>query len=339
MRHTRLFCTRYIGWLGHRVRYSRQSGRWLTTKPEDPKYVFSKPPKQTINQLDGVHDDIKNAKYIFSSPIEPMEHSKDGKEESNVLGQAILQQRRKRRKQVLKFVVFGLVGSVLGYSVGYKVLYLREQSFIPLFPASRIRKLSDRDRTRIDVDGVKKLAQTRVLQELSQHEMIKEQYGVPLHDTETNEIPQIQEFSIWCEDQDFSVTGIVIEPNDGRPSSHQWYRIPFLVKWRFTHRPLSIHKFVDEMMESIGRSSSDLYQIIAPERVYGSFKYEFPLRGDNNAKHIWFLGEMKLGSDSLVVYKGKYHVDVKLEEIDLLRKEEGKLVRYILYREDESIRK
>ncbi|QLL34718.1 hypothetical protein HG536_0H00930 [Torulaspora globosa] len=339
MIHTRLFCTRYIGGFGHRVRYLRQSGRWFATKPEDPKYVFSKPPEQAATQHDGTHNDVRNAKYIFSTPIEQVEDSRDGNEESNVLAQAILHQRRKRRKQMARFVLFGLVGSVLGYSVGYKVLYLREQSFIPLFPASRIRKLSDRDRTRIDVDGVKKLSQTRVLQQLSQHEMIKEQYGVPLHDTETNEIPQLQEFSIWCEDQDFSVTGILIEPNDGRSSSHQWYRIPFLVKWRLTHRPLSIHKFVDELMESIGRSSSDLYQIIAPERVYGSFKYEFPLRGDNQAKHIWFLGEMRLSNDSLVVYKGKYHVDVKLEEIDLLRKEEGKLVRYILYREDESIRK
>ncbi|QLQ81836.1 hypothetical protein HG537_0G00900 [Torulaspora globosa] len=327
---------RYIGW-GHR--YLRQSGRWITTKPEDPKYVFSKPPEQTVNQQAKSHEGVKDAKYIFSSPVEDLVDSRDGNEESSVLGQAILQQRRKRRKQLLKFMLFGVFGTVLGYSVGYKVLYLREQSFIPLFPASRIRKLSERDRTRIDVDAVKKLAQTRVLQQLSQHEMIKEQYGVPLHDLETNEIPQLQEFSIWCEDQDFSVTGILIEPNDGRSTSHQWYRIPFLVKWRLTHKPLSIHKFVDELMESIGRSSSDLYQIIAPERVYGSFKYEFPLRGDNQAKHIWFLGEMKLSNDSLVVYKGKYHVDVKLEEIDLLRKEEGKLVRYILYRDDESNRK
>lgn len=333
MIHTRLFCTRNINRFNRTVKSVGHRSRWFTTKPEDPKYVFSKPPQQPALQQNG---DVKSGKYIFSTPNEELKEQAGEYEQSNVLGQAILQQRRKRRKQVVTFVLLGLIGSVLGYSVGYKALYRREQSFIPLFPASKIRKLSERDRSRIDVEGVKQLSQIRVLQQLSQHEMIKEQYGVPLHDTETHEIPELQEFNIWCEDQEFSVTGVVIEPDDRRPSSHQWYRIPFLVKWRLTHRPLSIAKAVDELMEDIGLSSSDLYQIISPERVYGSFKYEYPLRGDHQAKHIWFLGEMRLNSESLVVYKGKYHVDVKLEEIDLLRKEEGKLVRYILYKEDES---
>lgn len=333
MINTRLFCTRYITRLNQTVPPLRQCNRWFTTRPEDPKHVFSKPPRP--NSADQ-RSDVTSGKYIFTSPNEEVRNEY---EQSEMLGQAIVQQRRKLRKQVLTFVVLGLFGSILGYSVGYKVLYLGEQSFIPLFPAAKVRKLSDRDRTRIDVDGVKNLSQIRVLQQLSQHEMIKEQYGVPLLDTERNETPELQDFSIWCEDQDFTVTGIVIEPNDKRSSSHQWYRVPFLFKWRLTHRPLNFSKTIDGVLEGIGLSTSDLYQIISPEKVYGSFKYEYPLRGDNQAKHIWFLGELRLNSDSLVVYKGKFHVDVKLEEIDLLRKENGKLVRYILYKESESISK
>lgn len=180
------------------------------------------------------------------------------------------------------------------------------------------------------------LSKIRVLEQLSQHDMIKEEYGVPLHDADTNETPEVQDFSIWCEDQDPCVTGIVIEPNDERPTSHQWYRVPFLFKWRLTHRPLSISRTVDGVLNGIGLSSSDLFQIVAPETVYGSFKYEYPIQDDDHSMHIWFLGEMKLDNDSLVVYKGKYHVDVKLEQIDLLRKENGKLVRYILYKEGEK---
>lgn len=304
----------------------RRPVRWLTTNREDPRYVFSKPPSKT--EVPHPND----GKYFFSRPDDTKKGEYQG---SNVLGQAILQQRRRRRRQLLSIIFVGVIGSILGYSIGYKALYLREQSFIPLFPASRIRKLSARDRRRIDAGKVQLLSQIRVLEQLSQHEMIKEDYGVPLRDASTNETPEVQDFSIRCEDQDPCVTGIVVEPNDGRPSSHQWYRIPFLFKWRLTHRPLSISRTINSILEGIGLSTSDLFQVVAPEKVYGSFKYEYPIQDDDHSMHIWFLGEMKLDNDSLVVYKGKYHVDVKLEQIDLLRKENGKLVRYILYKENE----
>lgn len=327
LRRTGGLVARYNGPFNRSLASFRDSVRYLTTNPEDPRYVFSKPPSKTDPQRPN------DGKYFFTSPDAT---NQEEYEDANVLGQAILQQRRRRRRQLLSIILLGTLGSILGYSVGYKALYLREQSFIPLFPASRVRKLSPRDQRRIDTGKVQILSQIRVLEQLSQHEMIKEDYGVPLHDANTNETPVVQDFSIWCEDQDPCVTGIVFEPNDGRPSSHQWYRVPFLFKWRLTHRPLSISQTVNSILNSIGLSMSDLFQVVAPEKVYGSYKYEFPIQDDNHSMHIWFLGEMKLDDDSLVVYKGKYHVDVKLEQIDLLRKENGKLVRYILYKEHEK---
>ncbi|EHN00328.1 YOL053W-like protein [Saccharomyces cerevisiae x Saccharomyces kudriavzevii VIN7] len=164
--------------------------------------------------------------------------------------------------------------------------------------------------------------------------MIKEQYGVPLLDKDGNS-PRLNEFSMWCEDQDPCVTGIVMEPDDQRDSSHTWYRIPFVCKWRITHRPISIQRAVDSLLNRIGLETADLFEIISPERVYGSFKYEYPLQGDSHALHVWFHGEIELDDDSLIVYNGKYHVDVKLQEIDLFRREKnGQLVQYVLFKND-----
>lgn len=311
----------------------RRCRRFLATQSQDPKYVFSKPPSPSTVQRKTSEGGINDGKHFFTPPKGNPKNSSEEDGNVNIIGQVIAQQRSKRRRQLISAILVGVIGTILGYSVGYKVLYLREQSFIPLFPASTIRKLSERDRRAIDIKRVEDLSRIRVLEQLSQHEMIKEQYGVPLHDADTNETPKVQDFSIWGEDQDPCVTGLVIEPDDGRPSTHSWYRIPFLVKWRLTHRPISISRAINNLLQGIGLSTTDLFQVIAPEKVYGSFKYEYPLPGDDHSMHIWFLGEMKLNNESLVVYKGKFHVDVKLQEIDLLRKENDELVRYILYKD------
>ena len=157
---------------------------------------------------------------------------------------------------------------------------------------------------KVDINQVQKLSKLRVLEILSGHDMIKEQYGVPLLDKDGNS-PTLNEFSMWCEDQDPCVTGIVMEPDDKRDSSHTWYRIPFVCKWRITHRPISIRGTIDDLLNRIGLETADLFEIISPERVYGSFKYEDPLQGDSHALHLWFHGEIELDDDYLIVYNGK----------------------------------
>ncbi|QID87938.1 Altered inheritance of mitochondria protein 39, mitochondrial [Saccharomyces pastorianus] len=290
---------------------------------------------------------VHDGKHFFTTPqqqqtksegAEEKEHHSVKEEDLKSIGQAIAQKRHKRRKQIWSAMFGGIFGVIIGYSVIYKVIYLKDQSFIPLFPSSKIRKLSARDLKKIDANQVQSLSKLRVLEKLSGHDMIKEQYGVPLLDKDGNS-PRLNEFSMWCEDQDPCVTGIVMEPDDKRASSHTWYRIPFVCKWRITHRPISIRGTIDDLLNRIGLETTDLFEIISPERVYGSFKYEYPLQGDSHALHVWFHGELELDDDSLIVYNGKYHVDVKLQEIDLFRREKnGQLVQYVLFKNDTSDR-
>lgn len=300
----------------------------------DPRYVFSKPPSSNKAGSSNEERITNDNTHIFS----PLSNNNDiGETEIRSIGEAIARQRRIRTRRIIGTIVGALIVTILGYSIGYKVWYCKTQSFIPLYPCSRVRKLSTRDLKRIDVKMVENLAEVRLLEKLSQHEMIKDQYGVPLRDQD-GKPPHTHDFSIWCEDQDPCVTGIVFEPDDKRDSSHTWYRVPFLFKWRLTHRPISISGIISDTLKSINLSTSDLFEVMSPEKVYGSFKYEYPLQGDNHSLHICFLGEMKLDKETMIIYKGKYHVDVKLERIDLLRTEKGELIRYILYKEDDNER-
>lgn len=294
--------------------------RWLSKGPTDPRYIFSQPPPATGTNQNGTH--------FFTNPQDGKQGEKGNAE---AIGEAIARQRRQRRARFAYKLLLVSVAGVLGYSVGYKVIYKGEQVFLPLMPASRVRKLSAEDSRRIGIEKVKLLSRIRVLEKLSQHEMIKEQYGVPLLHVET---PSVDEFTMWCEDMDPCVTGLVLEPDDGRRTTHTWYRLPHVLKWRLAYRPINLSKTINELAQSFGLSLNDVYQILSPEKVYGSFKYEYPLTGDDHPMHLWFLGEMKLRDDSLIIYKGKYHVDVKLEQIHLLRRENGKLIRYILYKNE-----
>ncbi|EDO15937.1 hypothetical protein Kpol_480p24 [Vanderwaltozyma polyspora DSM 70294] len=314
----------------------------------DSKYFFSKPPANDNNDK-GSYADSKhfftkpNGKMNSNEQIDQMHNNgsnnpnnnKNGSTDS-LIGQAILQQRRERRKQVWYALGISIFAVLIGYSIGYKVIYLNEDSFIPLYPSSGIRKPSQNDLRKIDVPHIKLISHLRVLEVLSHHDMIKEQYGVPLHDSNGVNPPQIKEFNIWCEDQDPCVTGLIIRKDDpNRPTTHTWHRIPYLLQWRVTHRPICISRSISNFLEDIGLSYSTIYEIISPEKIYGSFKYEYPIPGDDHSMHIWFLGELQLNNDTLIIYKGKYHVDVKLQQVDLLRNEDGKLVRYVLFKENE----
>lgn len=315
---------------------------------EDPKYVFSRPPpgsakvggsgsgKNSQSESDTKHFFTKPQLLDGNTSRNQQHHQQESDTDSHLIGQAIAQHRKRRRRQTWGAIFTGTFGTLFGYYIGYKVLYLDEESFIPIYPSSRMRKPSRADLRKIDVQHVKKVSKLRVLEKLSEHNMIKEEYGVPLHDSDDINPPKVKEFSIWCEDQDPCVTGLVIRRDQpDKPTTHTWYRIPYIFQWRTTHRPIYISRSIGNFFRNIGFDYSNIYEIITPEKVYGSFKYEYPIPGDDHSLHIWFLGEMQLSKDTLIVYKGKYHVDVKLEQIDLLRKENGKLVRYVLYKGDD----
>lgn len=303
------------------------SKRLLSQHPRDPKHVFTEP----------AADEVRDPKHFFTSPPPTPPRTAANEEVfSSSIQQAMLSQKRQQRKSIVRALFIAVFGVIFGYSIGYKVLYCHEKSFIPLYPAPRARKLSKKDLKRLNIEDIKQLAQFRVLGKLTAHNMIKEEYGIPLK-TADGKPPTTRDFSIWCEDQDPCVTGVLFKPYERRikDDGHTWHTLFHLLQFRITHKPISISSSVESMLNLIGLGTSDLFQVVNPEKVYGDFKYEFPLQHgeEDHSMHIWFLGEMELGND-LIVYKGKYHVDVKLQQIDLLRREEGKLIRYVLYKEE-----
>ncbi|CCE64564.1 hypothetical protein TPHA_0I00580 [Tetrapisispora phaffii CBS 4417] len=308
-------------------------------KKNDSKYMFSKPPFTPRNKE-------TDTKHFFTKPrlFETFRFTRKNQgpvnesianNESETIGQAISQHRKKNR-QVISTIILGIFVTIIGYSIGYKVFYRGDDIFIPLYPAPRIRKPSQTDLKKIDVDYIKRLSKIRVIEALSRHNMVKEEYGVPLHGEDNINPPKISDFDLWCEDRDPCLTGIILRrysPN--KSSTHSWYHIPFIFQWRVTHRPIYISRGIGEMLQDLRIGYSKFYEYVSPDNMYGSLKYEYPIQGDDHALSIWFLGELRLCNDTLIVYKGKYHVDVRLQRIDLLRKEKGKLVRYILFEENE----
>ncbi|CCD24861.1 Aim39p NDAI_0E00450 [Naumovozyma dairenensis CBS 421] len=308
-------------------------------------------------QVDGKHFFTKQGDVTENNEKSQLKHENPSHEEDekvmaiNSIQEAIRQQRNKRRKQMASIIFMILSSLLIGYGLGYKVLYLRQEIFWPICPTSKYHKLSKNELKKINLLQIEKLARIRTLEQLSKHEMIKDQYGIPLKlENEDNTEGVGEPFKIWCEDQDLCLFGVKIKPDGNnnnnkqkqRDEDHKWYRLPFLFKWRFTYKSISLLITFQNILNSIGINKNGLYEIIEPEKVYGSFKYEHPLgRGSSSVNdnksdcghpmHLWFLGEIKLDKDSLVIYKGKYHVDVKMQEITLLRKENGKLIEYILY--------
>ncbi|CCH59110.1 hypothetical protein TBLA_0B02680 [Henningerozyma blattae CBS 6284] len=332
------------------------SKKYYSSKEDDSKYIFSKKGTEIQNNV-GVKDYI-SSRHFFTKPtiFEKMIKSfklnnsnkiklnRDENEDAILLGDIISKQRAKQRRKAFKFALYGTFGGILGYFVLYKVLYLREESFLPLYPASKKRKLSDADLRKLDLSEIEELSKIKVLGILSSHPMIKEQYGVPLYDENKNPL-EVKNFHIWCEDQDPCVTGILFQPdppskfdeNYFESRNHSWYRIPYVLKWRLTHRPVYISHDLLDIFQRISNKSNDMFELISPEKVYGSFKYEYSLPGDDHSLHIKFSGEVQLGKDSLIVYKGKYHFDSQMVQVFLLRRENNELVKYMLYDSNKSI--
>lgn len=301
--------------------------RWAHS---DPKHYFTDPET----------NEIKKPPTFFV-----------GREDTGQVAQAIADSirtnRRRRQRVFFGAMLSGIIGVTLGYSIGYKVLYCKEESFVPMYPSRKWHRLSEYDSQRINIDEMKMLGKLKCLSILTNHTMIREQYGVPLK-TADGSVPTVKSFDVWCEDQDPCVQGIIVKPidKDGkrRFRKHIWHTIPGLFEWRVGSKPITIRGKLESVFKYIGLHTGDLFEVINPDRVYGDYKYEFPLRKgkdgenfdgeDDRSMHIWFFGEIDLADDAMVVFKGKYHVNVKMEQVDLLRKENDQLVRYVLYKDD-----
>lgn len=296
--------------------------------PRDSKHIFSEPITEEIKPPTFFNNWTQNSngvKYVDISSKNNIEGS---------IGESILKLRQRRKNQAFTALFITFISTVLGYSIGYKVLYLEEESFLPLYPSKRVHPLNDEDLIRLNIEDMKKLANYRVLERLSMHPLIKEDFGVPLR-TSSGDVPIIHNFEVWCKDQEPCVTGIILRPaNKTNSHYHGVYFYDFFHwQWGFFKKPLRIFEELDRVSRYLGLSTSDFFQQINQEVESGDFKYEISAKlNEDHIMHIWFLGEIQLDPNSLVVFNGKYHSDVKLEQVDLLRKEEGKLVRYVLYK-------
>ncbi|CAL9731097.1 hypothetical protein MOUN0_L01024 [Monosporozyma unispora] len=306
--------------------------KYMTTSTQRTAQIL------TENHIHTINSPTLDTTHFFSSPNKTLKepitsHRTNSKSASMDIGSAIRQYQNRKRWFAIWFTITTFLSLLIGYKIIYKVIYMRKESYIPFCPCSKYHKLTPKEQEKLNITNLKKFVATKLMGKLTSHNFIKEHYGVPLRISSNNEI---ENFDVWCEDEDLVVFGILFKANDGVRIDSQgkrWHPIPGLFKWKFSHQSVNIKERIQDTLDAIGIKYD---KMITPEVTYGTFKYEVPIHGDdehNHAMHICFYGELNLDRDSKVTFKGKYHVDVKFEEIDLLRNEEDKLVKYILYKE------
>lgn len=321
----------------------RYSARW---KHSDPKHYFTDPSTNEAKQPPTFFHDQH---YNTQQQQQQQQQQISTEDIATAVGESFRKHKRRRQRIIYSALVTAIVGVTFGYSICYKVLYKKEESFIPLMPSQKWHKLSEYDSQRINIEEMKALGKIRCLSILTNHEMIRDEFGVPLK-TSKGEVPTVKAFDVWCEDQDPGIQGIVMRPLARRLSKtdtsrerdyHLWHTIPGFLQWRIGTKPINIKNSFNAMLKSLGLNTGDLLEVINPNAEYGEFKHEYPLRKGNRydvledrPMHIWFFGEIDLSEDALIVFKGKYHVNVRMEQVDLLRKENGQLVRYVLYKRE-----
>ncbi|CEP62837.1 Aim39p LALA0_S06e04962g [Lachancea lanzarotensis] len=305
--------------------FFKKLDRSLATQSRDPKHIFTNPS----------NNEILDSKHFFTSP-----NANVGSEEDLIaatIQESIKSNRRKKFKHISSAFVVALLTTILGYSVGYKVMYLHEQAFIPAYPVPKKRSFNTDELKSINVREIEELANYKVLERLSMHPMIKEQYGVPLHHAPGVPL-RSRNFSVWQENPNPCLAGILVKPYNAPKDQSVWHTIPFMFKWRLVHRSIDVVDSVNQLLSRFGTETTDLLDVVNPNRENGDFKYERPQHysQSHQASHLWFLGEMELDENSIIVFKGRYHVDIKLQQVDLLRRENNELVRYVLYQADEK---
>ncbi|SCU83478.1 LAFA_0D03840g1_1 [Lachancea sp. 'fantastica'] len=299
--------------------------RSLAVQSRDPKHIFTNPS----------NNEILDSKHFFTSPNATVVAEEDLI--AATIQESIKSNRRKKVKHISSAFVVAVLGTVLGYSVGYKVMYLHEQAFIPAYPVPKRRRFDADELRSINLGEIKEMADYKVLERLSMHPMIKEQYGVPLHHAPGVPLKS-RNFSVWQEDPNPCLAGILVKPYNAPKDQSTWHTIPFLFKWRLIHRSIDVMDSVNQLLSKFGTETTDLLDVVNPSRESGDFKYERPKHYSQGqqASNLWFLGEMDLGDNAMIVFKGRYHVDIKLQQVDLLRRENNELVRYVLYQADEK---
>lgn len=272
-----------------------------------------------------------DTKHFFTQP-DPLRNSD--------IIESYRRMQRMKRFQTALIIVSSLLITLIGYQVGYKVIYLKKESFLAISPSlSRIHKLNKSELKYLDIHYMRMIIRKRVIEKIVSNDFIKEQYGIPFKMDTIRDEKDDEEFKIWSEDENLIIYGFKFKPYD-KKNEENWHNIFGLFQWRFSIRSVNINQIIEDFLIGIGIRYD---KITIPEKQYGSFKNEYPIHDDDEGfdnydrrRHICFIGEITIDDKSKIIYRGKYHVDTKFDEIYLMRKENDKKVKYLLYNDENS---
>ncbi|SMN20504.1 similar to Saccharomyces cerevisiae YOL053W AIM39 Putative protein of unknown function [Maudiozyma saulgeensis] len=283
----------------------------------------------------------QDTKHFFCKPEEDVNDNMN-----NEIMQSYRRMQNTKRLQTGIIIVSSLVIIIIGYQVCYKVIYLKRDAFIALYPSPyKIHRLSESEKQYLDIPYMKMIIKKRAIEKVVRNEFIREEYGVPLKlDIYDDSDDKRDQFKVWSEDEDLVIYGIKFRPqrtSGNKQLNDKWYGFLGLFQWKFSVRSVNLIQILEDFSTALGIR---LDKITIPERRYGSFKNEYPIHDNDyddfengtshdRRRHICFIGEFRLNDNSTVVYKGKYHVDTKFDEIYLMREEDGKKVKYLIYDE------
>ena len=280
----------------------------------------------------GINMNQDNDTKHFFTPPDPMRN--------NDIIESYRGMQRMKRFQTALIIISSLLITLIGYQIGYKVIYLEKESFIAISPSiSRIHKLNKNELKYLDIPYMRKIIRKRVMEKIVSNDFIKEQFGIPFKIDIIQDEKDDEEFKIWSEDENLIIYGFKFKPYD-KKNSDNWHKIFKLFQWRFSIRSVNINQIIEDFLIGIGIRYD---KITIPEKQYGSFKNEYPIHDDDEEfdnydrrRHICFIGEITIDDKSKIIYRGKYHVDTKFDEIYLMRKENDKNVKYLLYNDENS---
>lgn len=279
----------------------------------------------------------RDTKHFFCEP----KNSTNDAVNSEIV-QSYRRMQNKRRLQTGLIIISSLLITIVGYQVFYKVLYKKRDAFIALGPSPyNIHKLTSEEEKYLDIPFLKKFIKTKVMGKVIQNDFVKEQYGVPLRFDAINDSSR-EQFKIWSEDEDVVIYGFKLRPHSSahRQIGPTWHNFLGLFDWRISARSINMMQIMNNIMSGLGVAMD---KITIPERQYGQFKNESPINDDDELdkdgnyqtrrRHICFVGEFALDDNSMVTYRGKYHVTARFDEIFLMRNEGGEHVKYLIYNE------
>ncbi|KAH3903592.1 Aim39p SCDLUD_001236 [Saccharomycodes ludwigii] len=278
----------------------------------------------------------------------------------NIIQKSVIRQKSKNQRKVIfsSFLII-IFSSLIGYTICYKILFCKEDSSWPIYIHFKDfqRNVSNEELQNLDLISIKRLAEKDSLLKISLHNMIKEDYKIPL---EVDEAGTELFTKLWVKEKGPSITFVKFAPKNKnkedayvKGDSTEWHSFLGLFKYKIQTEHISslptLANTLDLFQLIPGKETDDdsmyKYQAVPPT---GSSNEEDEDLEENKIKHprVWFIGEFKLREDgSLIIYRGNYHTDVNILEIDLLRNEtsdivkentnnnQNQLVRYVLYKD------